>query len=77
MALHAKVDETQGTAELSINPVYCQDVPPVPRHQIPSHPMPPDTALQLIKDELILDGNARLNLATFVRSSCTNVSART
>jgi glutamate decarboxylase len=28
--------------------------------------MPPDVALQLIRDELILDGNARLNLATFV-----------
>ena len=26
----------------------------------------PDTALQIVRDELILDGNARLNLATFV-----------
>jgi glutamate decarboxylase len=66
MALHAKIDETHGLAELSINPVYGQDLPPVPRHQLPSHSMPPDTALQLIRDELILDGNARLNLATFV-----------
>jgi glutamate decarboxylase len=66
MPLHAKVDETHGQAELTINPVYCQDVPPVPQHQLPSHPMPADTALQLIRDELILDGNARLNLATFV-----------
>ncbi|QWF81350.1 Glutamate decarboxylase [Amycolatopsis sp. CA-230715] len=28
--------------------------------------LPPDTALQLVRDELMLDGNARLNLATFV-----------
>ncbi len=28
--------------------------------------MDPDAALQLVEDELILDGNARLNLATFV-----------
>jgi glutamate decarboxylase len=66
MALHAKVDETHGRAELTINPVYGQDLPPVPKYQIPSHSMAPDTALQLIRDELILDGNARLNLATFV-----------
>jgi glutamate decarboxylase len=66
MALHAKVDETHGTAELDINP-FCRVVEhPVPRHQIPSQPMPPDVALQLVRDELMLDGNARLNLATFV-----------
>ena len=28
--------------------------------------MDPDTAYQFVKDELMLDGNARLNLATFV-----------
>jgi glutamate decarboxylase len=66
MPLHAKVDETHGPAELSINPLYCQDVGEVPEHQLPLQPMSPDTALALIKDELILDGNARLNLATFV-----------
>ena len=66
MALHAKVDETHGPAELSVNPVYEQDVQPVPRHQLPAGPMAADTALQIVRDELILDGNARLNLATFV-----------
>jgi glutamate decarboxylase len=64
--LHAKVDETHGTAELDINP-FCSEVEhAVPRHQIPSQPMPADVALQLVRDELMLDGNARLNLATFV-----------
>ncbi len=67
MALHAKVDETHRPAELDINPVFCREIEhPVPRHQLPAQSMPPDVALQLIKDELILDGNARLNLATFV-----------
>jgi glutamate/tyrosine decarboxylase-like PLP-dependent enzyme len=28
--------------------------------------MAPDTAYQIVHDELMLDGNARLNLATFV-----------
>ncbi|MGW4595877.1 glutamate decarboxylase, partial [Streptomyces sp. NPDC004457] len=29
-------------------------------------PMSPSTAYQLVHDELMLDGNSRLNLATFV-----------
>ncbi|MEU9101344.1 glutamate decarboxylase [Streptomyces sp. NPDC048361] len=37
-----------------------------PRHRLPDRPLPPDTAHQLVHDELMLDGNARLNLATFV-----------
>src|SRR5215469_5461352 len=66
MPLHAKVDEMHGPAELSINPVYEQEVPAVPRHQLPAGAMAADTALRVVLDELILDGNARLNLATFV-----------
>ncbi|MGV9226541.1 glutamate decarboxylase [Streptomyces albogriseolus] len=37
-----------------------------PRHRLPDGPMAPSTAYQLVHDELMLDGNARLNLATFV-----------
>src|SRR6266481_470208 len=67
MPLHAKVDETRGEAELDIHPVYSRDILHViPKNRIPAHPMPPDAALQVVRDELILDGNARLNLATFV-----------
>lgn len=33
---------------------------------IPDEPMSPDDAYQIIHDETMLDGNARLNLATFV-----------
>ncbi|GAA1428219.1 glutamate decarboxylase [Streptomyces thermospinosisporus] len=37
-----------------------------PKHRLPEGPMAPSTAYQLVHDELMLDGNARLNLATFV-----------
>jgi glutamate decarboxylase len=66
MPLHPKIDETHGPSEIQVTPVYCLDMPAVPRNQIPAESMDPDAALQLIRDELILDGNARLNLATFV-----------
>jgi glutamate decarboxylase len=66
MPLHAKVDEVGGPAGLDINPLYCQETGSVPMHQLPAEPMAPDTALAVVRDELILDGNARLNLATFV-----------
>ena len=39
---------------------------PVPKDKIPLDGMPSDAAYQLIKDELQLDGNPSLNLATFV-----------
>jgi glutamate decarboxylase len=38
----------------------------VPRERIPAAEMLPDSAYQLVRDEEMLDGNARLNLATFV-----------
>jgi glutamate decarboxylase len=67
MALHAKADDEDAEAELDINPVYVREASlSVPRNRIPEHGMLPDTALQAVRDELILDGNARLNLATFV-----------
>jgi glutamate decarboxylase len=38
----------------------------IPRDTIPREPMPASAAYQLVMDEAMLDGNARLNLATFV-----------
>ena len=67
MALHGKVSEDDRDAELDINPVYVREAGrKIPRYRIPDRGMLPDTALQVVRDELILDGNARLNLATFV-----------
>lgn len=39
---------------------------PVPKYEMPATEMPAKSAYQLIHDELMLDGNSRLNLATFV-----------
>jgi len=39
---------------------------PVPKYELPERPMEPDLAYQLIHDELLLDGSAQLNMATFV-----------
>jgi glutamate decarboxylase len=67
MALHAKDEEPAGADDLDINPLYVRaGSHPVPRNRIPADGMLPSTALQVVRDELILDGNARLNLATFV-----------
>ncbi len=38
----------------------------VPRYRLPDDELDPDVAYQIVHDELMLDGNARLNLATFV-----------
>ena len=67
MPLHTKVDESAGDTELEINPVYFREKSyTIPRYQLPEHGVLARTALQVVRDELILDGNARLNLATFV-----------
>jgi glutamate decarboxylase len=52
--------------DISVAPLFSTEPKQVPRHQLPSGEMSPDIAYQLIHDELMLDGNARLNLATFV-----------
>jgi glutamate decarboxylase len=38
----------------------------IPKYRLPDDEMPAQTAYRMIHDELMLDGNARLNLATFV-----------
>ncbi len=63
---HRSADD--GDAELEINPLFARsgETSRVPKLRLPRHEMDPDTAYQIIHDELMLDGNARLNLATFV-----------
>jgi glutamate decarboxylase len=64
MALHREIGDTE---EIEINPLYVRELHlTVPRHQLARHGLLPGTALQAVRDELTLDGNARLNLATFV-----------
>jgi glutamate decarboxylase len=68
VALHKRAEqEEEEQSDLDINPIYVQESGHVvPRHKLPQRGMLPKTALQVVRDELILDGNARLNLATFV-----------
>lgn len=54
-------------AALGVNPLYSGLVPEggLPRFMLPQQPMAPDAAAALVRDGLILDGNSRLNLATY------------
>jgi len=52
---------------LAVNPLYARPgMGAVPKYRMPDGSMEPDTAYQIVHDELLLDGNARTNLATFV-----------
>lgn len=66
MALHAKneirdeiYDDVYGSADVS---------QPLPKYRMPEHEHDPRLALSVVKDELMLDGNARQNLATFCQT---------
>ncbi|HEX4539258.1 MAG TPA: glutamate decarboxylase [Acidimicrobiales bacterium] len=66
MAVHGK-----GEAERELlrgDPLFQLDTgrDEVPRFHLPNDPMPAEAAHRLIHQELMLDGNASLNLATFV-----------
>jgi glutamate decarboxylase len=52
--------------DLSPAPLFTLEGEHIPRHTLPESQLAPDVAYQMISDELMLDGNARLNLATFV-----------
>jgi len=69
VALH---EGHQSDRRLAVNPLFSEadplgalEVAP-PAHRLPDGAMPPSVAYRLVHDELMLDGNARLNLATFV-----------
>lgn len=55
-------------SDLELNPLFARtdEATSFPRHRIPEAGSLPETAYQLIHDEAMLDGNARMNLATFV-----------
>ncbi|MFF3839253.1 glutamate decarboxylase [Streptomyces sp. NPDC001930] len=74
MALHkgSPTSPAQPERRLALNPFFGEANPvggmteAPPHHQLPDGPLPPSSAYQLVHDELMLDGNSRLNLATFV-----------
>ena len=50
-----------------VNPaLYLDEFLTVPTNELPKHGMPGEAAYEIVRDEAMLDGNARLNLATFV-----------
>jgi glutamate decarboxylase len=72
MALHHGPDPGGSRRPARVNP-FIGEANPIggmteapPKHRLPDGPLPPTTAYRLVHDELLLDGNSRLNLATFV-----------
>ncbi len=65
MPLHAHHPEPD---TLELRPQFAEpgETRPVPKNRLPERGMPPSVARQIVGDELLLDGSARLNLATFV-----------
>ena len=67
MALHRKItdDAARSSSTRSTRSGAARQATR-PRHTLPDDELDPDIAYQVVHDELMLDGNARLNLATFV-----------
>ena len=66
MALHSS--DIRDLERLAIAPTYARPGmrQGIPKHELPPEGMDPRVAYRLLHDELMLDGNARQNLATFV-----------
>jgi glutamate decarboxylase len=52
--------------DAAVVPTFTAEPGAMPSLMLPEHELAPEVAHQLVHDELMLDGNARLNLATFV-----------
>lgn len=68
MLYSKRTKEELEAAENMLSPIFgARDMMhPAPKYTLPRESMPPRNAYQLVHDELMLDGNSRLNLATFV-----------
>jgi glutamate decarboxylase len=67
MALHKQVGAEHADATVDIHPHHASSgASSVPRWKMDDGEIDPRAAYQIIHDELMLDGNSRLNLATFV-----------
>jgi glutamate decarboxylase len=67
MSIVSKAQARKGRGELAINPLFSRvGEQSVPRNRLPERSMLASTAYQIVRDELLLDGTARFNLATFV-----------
>ena len=52
--------------DVDVNPLFSREPVRIPRDRLSDGELDPETAYQVVHDELMLDGNPRLNLATFV-----------
>jgi glutamate decarboxylase len=52
--------------DAALVPTFTAEPGVMPDARLPEHELAPELAHQLVHDELMLDGNARLNLATFL-----------
>jgi glutamate decarboxylase len=81
MSLH-RGTPSHGHAQHRPNPMHLLDAAAagaeleLPLDRLAQRPIAPETAYQLVHDELMLDGNARLNLATFVTTFMEPQAAR-
>jgi glutamate decarboxylase len=66
MALKHPQGPAEPTEDLSVAPLFTLEGDRIPRHRLPDGERAPEVVYQIIHDELMLDGNARMNLATFV-----------
>jgi glutamate decarboxylase len=67
MPIHHVGRPSKALDTLSVNPMFARGGETrIPRNRLPDGEMLADTAYQIVHDEAMLDGNARLNLATFV-----------
>ncbi len=66
MPLHRQDDHDSDS--VSLQPLYARraEARTIPRYHLPDDEMDAEAADRLIRDELLLDGSSRLNLATFV-----------
>lgn len=66
--LHGKKNISDTDPDSMLTPAYGSRSisEPVPKYRMPEEGLPPKIAYDLVRDELMLDGNSRLNLATFV-----------
>ncbi|QDT94936.1 glutamate decarboxylase [Gimesia aquarii] len=66
--LHGKKNLSDTDPDSMLTPAYGSRSisEPVPKYRMPEQGLPPKIAYDLVRDELMLDGNSRLNLATFV-----------
>jgi glutamate decarboxylase len=62
---HPKNGASAAASDLAVAPIFTLERR-IPRHELGEREIPADVAYQVIHDELMLDGNARMNLATFV-----------